>query len=227
MDIHDDSLFTAETALERRIMADPCWREGMAWGEPRSGHPEGKVVLHIADVLRNLDQQDLPAEQRQTLRLVALLHDAFKREVDPDRPRTGENHHAMRARRFAERYIDDPALLDLIELHDEAFNSWRVGSRRGNWQRAETRARALVRRLGASLPLYLHFFDADISTAGKTSQPLEWFKVLVEEPGHAPVMNRKDTPIRQARPANPERLAETRERRSRRPVLPTAVARPH
>jgi hypothetical protein len=32
---------------------------------------------------------------------------------------TGENHHAMIARRFAERYVDDPKLLDVIELHDE------------------------------------------------------------------------------------------------------------
>jgi len=173
----------AETALEHRIMADPRWRAGVAWGEPRPGHPEGKVVFHIADVLHNLDTQDLPAEQRQTLRLVALLHDTFKYEVDPGRPPTGENHHAMRARRFAEHYIDDPALLDLIELHDEAFNSWRVGSRRHNWARAETRALALVSRLGASLPLYLHFYRADISTAGKPPEPLEWFMKLVQEPG--------------------------------------------
>ena len=33
----------AETELERRLLADPELRAGLAWGEPRWGHPEGAV----------------------------------------------------------------------------------------------------------------------------------------------------------------------------------------
>ena len=35
----------------------------------------------------------------------------------------GENHHAMRARRFAERYTDDERLLAAVELHDRPYRS--------------------------------------------------------------------------------------------------------
>ena len=33
-----------------KIMADPRYRKNIEYGEPRSGHPEGKVKQHIADL---------------------------------------------------------------------------------------------------------------------------------------------------------------------------------
>jgi hypothetical protein len=44
-----------ETELETRIVSDPEWQEGAAWGQPRPGHPEGVVGAHIEEVLRNVD----------------------------------------------------------------------------------------------------------------------------------------------------------------------------
>jgi len=35
--------FQPETELERRIARDPELLEGLAWGKPRTGHPEGTV----------------------------------------------------------------------------------------------------------------------------------------------------------------------------------------
>ncbi|MBW3593242.1 MAG: hypothetical protein KY396_06080 [Actinobacteria bacterium] len=96
-----------ETELEARIVADPEWQEGAAWGTPRPGHPEGSVAAHVREVLANVDRVALDARDRERLRLVALVHDAFKHSVDRSTPRTGANHHATIARRFAERYIDD------------------------------------------------------------------------------------------------------------------------
>ena len=90
---------------------------------------------HIADVLANVERQATSPEERRALRLIALIHDTFKYRVDQSRPKTGPNHHAAIARAFAERYIDDPALLDIIELHDEAYNSWLAGARNGRWPR--------------------------------------------------------------------------------------------
>jgi hypothetical protein len=55
-------------------------------------------------VLANVDREARSPEERRQLRLVALVHDTLKHAVDPHRPATGENHHGMRARRFAERY---------------------------------------------------------------------------------------------------------------------------
>ena len=168
----------AEDELEARLLADPRWRRGAAWGAPRPGHPEGKVAHHVADVLANLDRQSLSADQRRTLRLVALVHDTFKGEVDESRPRVGANHHAAIARHFVERYTADPDVLEITELHDEAYNAWQIGHRRQDWAKAEARARRLLARLGDRLPLYLAFYRADNATGDKSAEPLEWFERL-------------------------------------------------
>lgn len=167
-----------ETELERRILTDLEWQEGTAWGTPRPGHPEGSVAAHIQEVLANIDREALDADDRERLRVVALVHDTFKYRVRRDRPRTGANHHAVIARRFAERYTDDHELLELVELHDEAYNAWLKGHRGGDWAAAEARARRLLDRLGASLPLYLRFYRADARTGNKSSAPLAWFEQL-------------------------------------------------
>ena len=170
--------FAPETALERRIFADREWREAMRWGQPRAGHPEGSVAAHVAEVLQNVDRLALDADDRRRLRLVALLHDAGKRRVDRTRPQTRENHHARISRRLAERHLDDAELLELIELHDDAFNAWKRGRRSGSWDRAEERARRLIERLGPALPAYLRFYRADNATGSKDPRPLAWFEQL-------------------------------------------------
>ncbi len=109
----------------------------------------------------------------------ALIHDTFKYAVDTSHPRTGENHHGARARRFAERYLEDPELRELLELHDEAYDSWLAGQR--DPQRGERRAACLIERLGPSLPLHLAFYRADSATGGKSHEPLHWFESLLEE----------------------------------------------
>jgi hypothetical protein len=175
--------FRTETELERRICADPEWQQGVVWGIPRTGHMEGPVMYHIADVLANVDRQATTEQERRALRLIALVHDAFKYRVDPSKPKVGENHHAFIARKFAERYISEPVLLEIIELHDEAYNSWRLGALRGKWDRAEERANRLIARLGPSGPLYLRFYRCDNRTASKDSVPLAWFEQFLREKG--------------------------------------------
>ncbi|HKT39134.1 MAG TPA: hypothetical protein VJR48_12240, partial [Ktedonobacterales bacterium] len=93
--------FTLETPLERAIAADPTWQRGIAWGWPRPGHGEGKVMYRIADVLANVERYALTPDDRRDLRLITLTHDSLKFRVDPELPRRGDNHHAARARRFA------------------------------------------------------------------------------------------------------------------------------
>lgn len=174
--------FELETELEHRICADPEWQEGAAWGQPRPGHWEGAVSAHVADVLRNIDRAGPPSDERARLRLIALVHDTFKYKVRQGRPNVGTNHHAWIARNWAERYIDDRDVLDVIELHDEAYNSWSMGAHKGKWDKAEGRVRNLLNRLGPRLPLYLRFFRADNRTDSKRQEPLEWFeKVAAEE----------------------------------------------
>ncbi|REJ72897.1 MAG: HD domain-containing protein [Planctomycetota bacterium] len=177
----DELPFSLETDLERRIAADPDWRTGADWGRPRSGHPEGAVKAHIADVLRNIDAFFSESANRERLRLIALIHDTFKFQVDPARPRSGENHHAMKARRFAERYITDADVLDVIELHDEAYNAWQKGARDGKWEKAEQRTESLLAGLGDRLGLYLAFYRCDNMTGDKQQDCFDWFLSLCEQ----------------------------------------------
>lgn len=181
--------FTLETELERQIGADAAWQQGVWWGVPRFGHREGKVAYHIAEVLANVDRHALDPDDRRNLRLITLIHDTFKYHVDETQPKTGENHHGMIARRFAESYLQTPALLEIIELHDEAYNSWSIGYYRHNWPKAEARAKTLIARLGDLLPLYLRFYHADNETDSKDQSPLIWFKQLVAAQNNPPHSN--------------------------------------
>lgn len=174
--------FKIETETEARIVTDPEWQVGAEWGDPRPGHPEGAAKFHVAQVLANVERYAANAEDRQKLRLIAIVHDTFKHKVDQSMPRVGENHHGMIARRFAERYIHDESLLDIIELHDDAFNAYSMGVRREAWSEADARVGKLLQRLGANFDLYLTFFRCDDMTGAKDHSALEW---LAEKVGRS------------------------------------------
>lgn len=168
-----------ENEIELKIISDERFIEGALWGKPRNGHPEGKVIYHIGHVLNNINKYS-SNEVREKLRLVTIVHDTFKKFVDPIKPKSGENHHAMLARRFAEKYITEEYLLDIIELHDEAYNSWCKGDRDGKWDKAEERAIKLIERLGDSIEFYLVFYRCDGETGDKNTEDYTWFSKLVE-----------------------------------------------
>jgi hypothetical protein len=162
-----------ESELERRVLADRDLRAGLEWGEPRSGHPEGSVAAHVADLLEALDASQVSGEHRAKLRFIAIVHDAFKRRVREWLPKTGENHHAMRARRFAERFTDDEAVLGTIELHDRPYSIWRRLDRTGSLdQRAWDEMMARIE----DRELFLLFIELDGSTEGKNPEPIRWFR---------------------------------------------------
>lgn len=172
--------FTAETELERALAADPVLQEGLAWGRPRRGHPEGSVGAHVADLLETIERWGESGRRREELRFLALVHDSLKYEVQHWRPKTGENHHAMRARRFAERYTDDERLLATIEHHDRPYNLWRKARRRG---RPDERAfDEMVERI-PDLDLFVRFVELDGSTEGKHDEPIRWLKTELARRG--------------------------------------------
>ena len=47
----------------RPRVREPDLLEGLAWGEPREGHPEGSVAAHVADLLATLDGWGEPPER--------------------------------------------------------------------------------------------------------------------------------------------------------------------
>jgi len=170
------SVLAPRSEIERRILSDTRWRAGAAWGAPRSGHPEGTVVRHIVQVLRNIDRIEDQGAKRDELRLIALVHDTFKYQVDRSRPRVGANDHARLARAFAHEYTTDAQVLLVVETHDDAYRAWRAGQR-GDEAAARARAQELIKRLtkDGALALYLAFYQADNDVPGKTPEHREWF----------------------------------------------------
>jgi hypothetical protein len=158
--------FRAESSRERALARAPELLEGLAWGAPRFGHPEGRVGVHVAQILARIER-DGPL--RADLRLVALLHDSFKYLVQPGLPYTPENDHAVLARRFAERVCEDERVLETIERHDEPY--W-------IWHNSGGDPRALEAILGRipDRTLYLRFVQLDAATEGKDASLLAWLR---------------------------------------------------
>ena len=171
------AIIKPENEIEEAICNDPEFITGASYGKPRNGHPEGEVIYHIAEVLKNVDLYSNEGS-REDLRLLAILHDTFKHKVDKSKPKSGENHHGAIARRFAERYTSDLRILEILELHDDAYNAWCKGDRDKNWKAAESRADKLVSRLGDNLGLYFDFYRCDNETGDKSQECLKWFYEL-------------------------------------------------
>jgi hypothetical protein len=171
--------FSLETQLEKQIAADPRWLVGIAWGAPRPGHPEGQVMFHIRDVLNNIDQFFGGADDRSSLRLIAFIHDTFKYQAAHSKGEAPAQSHGCLARKFAERYISDPAILEVIELHDQAYKAWLLMTRHRDHEAAERRATELIGRLGGSIDLFMHFYLCDHRTGDKSALHYQWFETLV------------------------------------------------
>jgi hypothetical protein len=163
--------FVPESELERAVSEDPELREGLAWGKPRKGHPEGSVGAHVADLLATIERWRETGRRREELRFLALVHDSMKYRVKEWLPKVGENHHAVRARRFAERHTSDERLLATIELHDRPYALWRKMRRTG---RADEQG---LERMLERIPdrdLFMRFVELDGSSEGKRPEPIEW-----------------------------------------------------
>ncbi|MGB1216664.1 MAG: HD domain-containing protein [Saprospiraceae bacterium] len=172
-----------ETELEKRILVDNEYKEGLFWGTPRYGHPEGKVIFHIREVLDNVDKMsDITEKQRASLRLITLIHDTFKYKENESRKifgRQPNNHHAVFAANFAEQYIKDEAILQVLLLHDEAYYAWRLKAFKRE-QEHQKKLKNLLNELGDNLQLFYLFFKCDTCTGDKDPRPLEWFETEIK-----------------------------------------------
>ena len=171
-------LLVPETDLERLLVLHPDVRVGLGWGEPRYGHPEGKVLYHIPEIFDNLNRllPPLSKKEREQLRLITLLHDTFKYIEDKGYPRDWSRHHSILARQFSEAFITDKTVLDIIELHDEAYYCWRLDVLEDKPEQSAARFDALLARIGDCLQLYYIFFKCDTRTGDKTQAPVKWFE---------------------------------------------------
>ena len=174
--VHMDQSITPETELERELLTEPRLQAGLDWGEARFGHPEGRVRAHVGVMLAAIPSDD---PLRNDLRFLALVHDSFKSEVQPDQPWSAENDHAMLARRFAARYTTDERLLTTLQLHDEPYWIWQ------NSQAPEKALRQLLKQL-PDLELFARFVELDAANEGKDLTFLWWFRRELAIQGQLP-----------------------------------------
>lgn len=173
-----EMLLQPETALERHWLTLPAFRYGLLWGEPRFGHPEGQIALHIREVLDNINRIiGLDPQIRLQLRQIALTHDTFKYAEDRSRPRDWMKHHGILARQFLESYTSDNVVLDVTETHDDAFYAW-LASRQDDKtpDMEEKNLQHLYQKVGYCMQVYYAFFKCDTLTGDKTLAPIKWFE---------------------------------------------------
>jgi hypothetical protein len=121
-----------------KIIADWRYQKNIEYGEPRSGHPEGKVKYHIAELEENLEKpvsHGISEEQYWKLKILIYVHDTFKAEAIPDSPITNPNSHASLAKKFAAEFTNDEDLLNMIQFHDVNFVLWKQFAGIGTYDR--------------------------------------------------------------------------------------------
>ena len=162
-------------AILRQIINDARYLKNIEYGEPRPGHPEGKVKYHIAELeekLEALRPRGISEEQYWKLKFLIHVHDTFKAKAVPNSPIPDPNSHASLARKFSSEFIDDSDLLNMVQHHDVNFSLWKQFKSTGFYD---------VERLSALFEdiedwdLFLMFLILDGCTKGKDPEKILWF----------------------------------------------------
>ncbi len=158
----------------KQIVSDPRYINNTEYGEPRSGHPEGKVKYHIVELENNLEKlvPRISEEQYWKLQFLIHVHDAFKADAVPDSPIASPNSHASLARKFAAEFIDDQDLLNMVQFHDVNFALWKQFAATGSYdkERFESLLNTIV-----DWNLFLMFLIIDGNTEAKDPTKVAWF----------------------------------------------------
>jgi len=157
-----------------RVISDPRYLKNIEYGKPRSGHPEGKVKFHIAELEENLERiaPRVSEEQYWKLKFLIHVHDTFKADAIPDSRIMNPNSHASLARKFASEFTADADLLNMIQFHDVNFALWKQFSATGSYDLE--RFTALLETI-IDWDLFLLFLIIDGSTKGKDPAKTRWF----------------------------------------------------
>lgn len=161
--------------IVEKIMADPRYRKNIEYGEPRSGHPEGKVKYHIAELEEKLEKfasHGISEEGYWKLKFLIHVHDTFKADAIPDSPILSPDSHASLAKKFAAEFSDDEDLLNMIQFHDVNFAFWKQFAATSSYdvQRFENLLETI-----RDWDLFLMFIIIDGSTDGKDPDKIRWF----------------------------------------------------
>jgi hypothetical protein len=159
-----------------KVKADPRYLRNIEYGEPRSGHPEGKVKFHIADLEANLEilreAKGISGEDYWRLKFMILVHDSFKAEEERHSPTLHPRNHATLAKEYASQFTDDSDLLNMIQYHDENYELWKEFSETGQYD--QEKFQDLLVKI-KNWDLFLLFIIIDGCVKGKEYSKLGWF----------------------------------------------------
>jgi hypothetical protein len=160
----------------RAITNDARYLRNLDWGEARSGHPEGTIRAHIAEVDRNLEalRNKLSETDYWRLRVLIHTHDTFKPEAQPGVPISAPNSHASLARGFPAGFCGDADMLAMVQYHDGPYALWRQVVSKGKFN--QERLTALLAKI-RDWNLFLAFNIVDGCTVGKGREPLHCWKI--------------------------------------------------
>lgn len=159
----------------QQIINDARYLKLIEYGEPRLGHPEGKVKNHIAELEENLQAlrwRGISEEQYWKLKFLIHVHDTFKAEAIPNSAILHPNSHASLARKFASEFTVDTDLLNMIQYHDVNYALWKQFSGTGSYD--SNRFSILLETI-KDCDLFLMFLIIDGCTLGKDPEKLSWF----------------------------------------------------
>jgi hypothetical protein len=162
-------------AILQKIINDARYLKNIEYGEPRPGHPEGKIKYHIAEMEENLEAlraRGISEEQYWKLKFLIHVHDSFKAEAVPNSAILNPNSHASLARKFSSEFTDDSDLLNMIQYHDVNYALWKQLNATGSYdvERLSTLLESIV-----DWDLFLLFLILDGSTKGKDPEKIRWF----------------------------------------------------
>jgi hypothetical protein len=164
--------------LTERVMADDRYKANVEfeYDQLQSGHPEGKVKYHIAELEANLEQLKhlLPNEEYYwKLKFLIHVHDTFKAQASREGvPANHPDSHESLARAFASEFTDDPDILNIVQYHDENYTLWKQFQSSGHYDNE------WFQRLLNTIhdwDLFLTFTIIDGHTQGKDIEKLPWF----------------------------------------------------
>jgi hypothetical protein len=164
--------------LLNRVLADERYKKNIEfeYNRPQSGHPEGKVKFHIADLEDNLERlkHRLPnKEYYWKLKFLIHVHDTFKAEASTAGvPTNDPGSHESLAKAFASEFTDDLDMLNIIQYHDENYTLWKQFISTGHYDKKWLRY--LLDTI-QDWDLFLIFTIIDGCTKGKDIEKLAWF----------------------------------------------------
>lgn len=175
-----------ETGLEEilyKIIKDPRYIEGLAYGKPRRGHEEGTIAAHILEIEKTLYKlfwaDIISDDEFFKLKLLVHVHDTFKKWATSNAPIDDYNSHASLAAKFLSEFTDDKDLIAMVQWHDENFAIWKKYKKTGEIDVERISRRVLTIN---DIDLFLIFTIIDGYTKSKMAlageerpEKLRWF----------------------------------------------------